>query len=47
MYPMGYISKEGKREPEISVWALKHRSILKVLEGVLGEKKDPKAKDNN
>lgn len=32
MYPMGYIHKEIKREPEISVWALKHRSILKVLE---------------
>lgn len=40
---MGYIRKEIKREPEISVWALKHRSILKVLEGdVEGEGRNQK-----
>lgn len=36
MYSTGYISKERRENLEISVWALQHKSILKVLEEVLG-----------
>ena len=49
MYSTGYISKERRENLEISVWALQHKSVLKVLEeGVGGRGRGcPKAKDNN
>lgn len=49
MYSTGYISKERRENLEISVWALQHKSILKVLEEVLrgGDIQKPKVITEN